>query len=447
MFGGISLAPGSDARRPQAELPVQDLEALRRLATRRRHLQELMERSEGNAAWAGQVSTMIDGLSPDDAGQLLVQLADGYRKTGRLDLAADTYFLFARRYPDHPLTDQALAVARPVLRQQRNRPAPEASRLSNRLPLGEGRVRRSPLRSAQSHPTSDRYDTHRTKRSARRRPLARRPPPPRRPTRRLSENRSPRAVRRTQPSASPKRRPSANSGFANPAQRFYLTLRDFPKPIRGVECAATEEWLAQPAELPPSKKSPPVAPISEPPNLDGNLDEPFWTKADRLRLSDKSSVAPTHQAAKYSSSRDNEFLYSAIRCPKQESIDYRTDDTPRPRDADLTQHDRVTLRLDTDRDYTTAFELSVDNRGWTHDACWGDPNWNPAWYVAAAGDDTTWTIEAAIPLTELVDKPPAARTVWAVSARRTIPRVGYQTWSGTPTSDDSPAQFGMLIFE
>ena len=119
----------------------------------------------------------------------------------------------------------------------------------------------------------------------------------------------------------------------------------------------------------------------------------------------------------------------------------------RDRDADLSKTDRVTLRLDIDRDFTTAFELSVNSRGWTHDACWGDPNWNPAWYAAAAGDDTSWTIEAAIPLAELADKPPAARGVWAASARRTIPRVGYQTWSGAPTSDDSPAQFGMLIFE
>ena len=67
-----------------------------------------MERSDGNAAWAGQVSSMIEGLSPDDAGQLLVQLADGYRKAGRLDLAADTYFMFVRRCPDHALADQSL---------------------------------------------------------------------------------------------------------------------------------------------------------------------------------------------------------------------------------------------------------------------------------------------------------------------------------------------------
>ena len=107
----------------------------------------------------------------------------------------------------------------------------------------------------------------------------------------------------------------------------------------------------------------------------------------------------------------------------------------------------MTVRIDTDRDYNTAFELTVDNRGWTHDACWGDATWNPTWYVASATDDTSWTIEAAIPLAEIVDKPPTSRNVWAVAARRTIPRVGYETWSGQPTSDDSPAQFGLLIFQ
>src|SRR5207237_2642912 len=101
-------APGSQARRPQPHLPVQDLDNLRRLATRRRNLEQLLERSQGNTAWSAQVNQMLDGLSDEDTGQLLVQLAEGYRKTGRLDLAADTYFLFARRTPDHPLVDPAL---------------------------------------------------------------------------------------------------------------------------------------------------------------------------------------------------------------------------------------------------------------------------------------------------------------------------------------------------
>jgi hypothetical protein len=113
----------------------------------------------------------------------------------------------------------------------------------------------------------------------------------------------------------------------------------------------------------------------------------------------------------------------------------------------LTRHDRVAIRLDTDRDYTTALELTVDHRGWTRDACWGDPGWDPTWYVASATDDATWTIEAAIPLAELTGEPPAARYVWAVGLRRTIPRVGYESWSGEPADETSPDRFGMLIFD
>ena len=144
---------------------------------------------------------------------------------------------------------------------------------------------------------------------------------------------------------------------------------------------------------------------------------------------------------------DAEFLYLAVRCPKAKGVEYSPADSPRPRDGDLSQHDRVTVRLDTDRDYATAFELTVDDRGFTHDACWGDATWDPTWYVAADADETSWTVEAAIPLAELVAEPPAARQVWAVAIRRTIPKLGYETWTGGDAGEDSPDQFGLLIFE
>jgi hypothetical protein len=113
----------------------------------------------------------------------------------------------------------------------------------------------------------------------------------------------------------------------------------------------------------------------------------------------------------------------------------------------LSTHDRVAIRFDVDRDYTTYFELVVDHRGWTHDACWSDAHWDPTWYVAAADDESTWTVEAAVPLAELVRAPPAARHVWAVSARRTIPRVGFESWAGEARHGASPEQFGLMIFE
>ena len=104
------------------------------------------------------------------------------------------------------------------------------------------------------------------------------------------------------------------------------------------------------------------------------------------------------------------------------------------------------MRFDVDRDYQTSFELVVGDRGWTSDACWGDASWNPDWFVAATSDDTSWTVEAAIPLAELTSQPPTAKHVWGLSVRRIIPRVGYETWTGAAASD-SPDQFGLLIFD
>ena len=191
-----------------------------------------------------------------------------------------------------------------------------------------------------------------------------------------------------------------------------------------------------PAAAPPSGRTSTASST----NRSGNRPTACGFAADEIRRG--SRVRPKSVFA-----YDDRFLYLAIHCPKAKDVDYSPDDRPRPRDADLSAHDRVTVRLDVDRDYTTAFELAVDHRGWTHDACWSDATWNPTWFVAAAADEATWTVEAAIPLAELVAEPPAASTSGPRRVVRTIPRVGYETWSGDATSDDSPDQFGLLIFE
>jgi hypothetical protein len=239
-------------------------------------------------------------------------------------------------------------------------------------------------------------------------------------------------------------------GYPNAAKRYCLTLRTLPESDPWRRCAQTEEWFAQPEGLPPPKALGHCRRAGDRPQLDGRLDEPFWQSADPLRLErGRSSISVVENELRplVRFAYDREFLYLAVRCPKVADGDYAPDDRPRPRDADLTPHDRVTIRLDIDRDYTTALELAVDHRGWTHDACWGDATWDPAWYVAADSDEQTWTIEAAIPLDQLAAEPPAARHVWAVAVRRTIPRVGYESWSGDAADDSSPGQFGLLIFE
>jgi hypothetical protein len=418
-----------------------------------------MERSQGNAAWVGQVSSMIEGLNPDDAGQLLVQLADGYRDAGRLDLAADTYFLFAQRCPDHPLVDGALAWLVEFYASSET-----AHRLKTTQGTPTARARTTAGESASDNVAStgeaqsaSNKSTDSIQQTSVTLPLTTNNSPAaglsrddrlRRAAQLAEYLRTARPALYAEPSVRfAETTAQRELGFANPAQRFYLSLRQLPENDPWRECAATEEWLAQPADLPPAKKLATCRGTLQPPNLDGKLDDPCWLKADRLRLAPGPDRNPNTPPGEVQIARDAQFLYVAMSCRKSPACEYPVDTAPRSHDADLTQFDRVTIHLDTDRDYTTAFEFTVDSRGWTRDACWGDATWNPTWYVAAAGDDDFWTIEAAIPLAEIIEKPPGARQVWALSARRTIPRAGYETWAGTATTADDPSQFGLLIFE
>jgi photosystem II stability/assembly factor-like uncharacterized protein len=471
IFAGIPLAPGSDARRPQAALPENDLDGIRQIATRHKHLQALLKRTEGNAAWAAQVASMIDGLPAHIGAQLLSQLANGYRSKGQLDLAADTYFLLARRFPDHALADQSLvwlvqfyASGETAQRlkvgtsKQLNVTArPLRSTVGELVvgePIGEPAVAGGSAVSQASaiEPLSaatpavglspdDRL--HRARQLADYLKTAR-PALYAEPTVRFAEVAAERKL-----------------GFANPAKRYFLSLRELPEADPWRECAATEEWLAAPADQPPPKTLATCRQAADHPHLDGFLDEPFWKNADKLRLRNDVFSPPRFEEGKGEGphekrdraevcfSYDKEFLYLAIRCPRTPvpQPPAPNSPSPRPRDAGLSQHDRVALRFDVDRDFSTAFELTVDERGWTHDACWGDPTWDPDWFVAAASDESSWTVEAAIPISALTSEPPTSRAVWAVAARRTIPRVGYESWTGNPAAPDTPAQYGLLIFD
>jgi photosystem II stability/assembly factor-like uncharacterized protein len=433
VFAGLRLTPGGDARRRLANLPSDDVERLRRLAARRRQMRVLVERSQGNAAWAGQLANLTDGLDPASAGELLFDLADGYRSAGQLDLAADTYSTLARRWPDHPLVEPALrwlvlfyasgeAAQRMADRDATNIRGPQPA-----SPPNSEILQTSAVAPVSASPVMGLSHDSRLRRAAA-----------------LGEYlETARPAMYADPSIRfPLVVAQRQLGLANPAQRYFLTLYSLPENDPWRHCAETEQWFAKSEGQPPPKKLGTCRLAAERPHLDGKLDEPLWQSADRLRLSAESSTS-SHIRFVY----DREFLYLAIQCPKAKDVDYSPDDRPRPRDADLSGHDRVVVRLDVDRDYATAYELAIDHRGWTRDACWNDATWNPTWYVAAAADAETWTVEAAIPLAELVAVPPTSRDVWAASVERTTPRGSGETWSGAAASDESPDQFGLLIFE
>ena len=112
----------------------------------------------------------------------------------------------------------------------------------------------------------------------------------------------------------------------------------------------------------------------------------------------------------------------------------------------MSAHDRVDVWLDIDRDYRTYYRLTVDCRGWTGDACWGNTSWNPSWFVAAAEDEQEWIVEAAIAWEQLAERPPTAEDAWAVAVQRIIPSVGFQSWT-QPASVAAPGErCGLLLF-
>jgi hypothetical protein len=463
IFRGIPLAHGSEARRAAPEMTGDDVDVLRRMAAKRLRLQELLERTEGNAAWAAQVSEFTEGLDFSSGGELLLQLAEGYRATGNLDLAADTYFLFTRRYPDHPLVDSALLWLIQFYASDEM-----AHRAAAHGPAHVGfPITTQDETAAEKSDADMSSDEIRPSAGGVRQASANLIPGSTAPAVGLShDDRLRRAVQlseyfraaRTQLYAEPLVRfaevaSQRRLGYPNEAKRYFLSLRQLPDNHAWRRCAAAEEWLANPGNLPPPKPLATCRNTPSRPQLDGRVDEPFWGSADVLHLnSDELAVGSVTESTSSDGGElrlayDKDYLYLAVHCPKVAGAEYEPNEAARPRDADLTQHDRFELRLDIDRDFATAYQLTVDHRGWCRDACWEDANWNPSWYIAAADDETSWTVEAAMPLAELSQNGPAAKHVWAISARRTIPSVGYESWAGPATSEDSPDRFGLLIFD
>ena len=97
-----SLVPVSDA----------SLDRVRQTTQARRNLQAILaqaNRSDGEAGrWLAEVGQAIQSLDENSAADLLFQLARRYYRSGRWDLAAETFEMIVSRYPRHPLAGASL---------------------------------------------------------------------------------------------------------------------------------------------------------------------------------------------------------------------------------------------------------------------------------------------------------------------------------------------------
>ncbi len=169
------------------------------------------------------------------------------------------------------------------------------------------------------------------------------------------------------------------------------------------------------------------------PFLDGILDDTIWKTAqpNKIRINGTTSTEVMF-------SRDAKYLYVAIRAQKQSAMRYLPLNEQRKRDGDLDKRDRVVLRIDVDRDFQSYFEIALDHQGKVHDQLNGNTKWDPQIFVANQVGKKTWTIEAAIPLSELTAGVQSSDH-WGIS----VERVSQNQSSSWPHRTDN-RPFGLL---
>ncbi len=473
-FAKLGISPGTDARRALPALEDGELDKKLKLAQAQRNFHAYVQRFITDGRHAQQLLAQLGGVTagmPDDQSALLLaQLADAYRRQGYWDLAEATLVELVDRYPHEPAAQDAMRwlvqlwvgteltyrrlQATNVERKKFSVESAElAQRLRNagqRLPTGEGTVAQEIQQlggentSLQVEQTPFKVDIG--------------------PGKDLRQERANLWQDKARRMASLLQRTSP-AWYQSPEIQFPLgaLYRQRQLGTEAAECyhfimrggdktpwqqtAATELWLNQMAGLPP-KSIYNLRVASKPPTLDGLLSDPCWQQAEEMALVTDDTNGPLQQQAFVLMCRDREFLYFAGVCPRiAGSPEALPDHKGRTYDADLADHDRITLMLDVDRDYVTYYRFTIDQRGWTNEDLWGDVSWNPKYYVAADGDESTWRFEVAIPWKELVPNSPTPDTMWAASVVRTLPAQGVQSWTKPVTSRPRMETGGLLKIE
>lgn len=221
-------------------------------------------------------------------------------------------------------------------------------------------------------------------------------------------------------------------------------------PFRPADADSGVGAVASPAKPAPPRPAVPLpeaecAIAAAAPVIDGRLDEPCYRAAAPLApFRDMETGAVSAVQTEGFLLRDADALYIAFRChePDMASVTARA----REHDTAVFADDSVEIFLQPDPSSPDYLHLAVNAAGSRFDERQHDPSWNPAWRAAAERGAGVWTVEIAIPFSELGLTPRTAET-WRVNLCRNRPRgtdKGYSQWSCSWEGYHVPARFGRV---
>ncbi|MEM0963801.1 MAG: DUF5916 domain-containing protein, partial [Bacteroidota bacterium] len=183
--------------------------------------------------------------------------------------------------------------------------------------------------------------------------------------------------------------------------------------------------------------------------LDGVLDEAAWASADVATGFIQSGPNPGEPASETTEARvlyDNGTVYVGMRMADSEPVRSQLG----RRDV-RTASDYASVVFDSYDDDRTAFQFEVNPHGVQRDFLFyddvrEDPSWDAVWSVATSRDETGWTAEFRIPLSQLRYASGRAVQTWGLQFTREINRTGERlAWAPVlPDEDGFVSRFGTL---
>jgi hypothetical protein len=170
---------------------------------------------------------------------------------------------------------------------------------------------------------------------------------------------------------------------------------------------------------------------SGPIHIDGKLDEPIWATARAATQFYQTAPHEGEPATERTDVRiayDEDAIYIGARL---------LDSDPRGVRGQLARRDAATeadlfeVAIDSYHDHNTSFVFGINPSGVKTDRVVGqdgfssDDSWDPVWEVAVRTDETGWTVEMRIPLSQLRFSP-AVNQVWGINFFRRIHRKAEQ---------------------